>query len=243
MFYLFAALFATIIEAPHFNDLQSRVNQETLVILDIDDTLLIPKQTLGTDVWFRYELKQNEKRGVDDPLDKTLGLWEAIRHITEVEIVEEGSDLLVEELQNQGISVMGLTTQGLALATRTVKQLQSLHFDLFKTAPVKVDWYGEGALFRKGILFTAGTNKGAALLRFLDQNGLAPTQVVFVNDKWTHLREVEEALEKRGIPFLGLRYSYSDARVDAFQPEIAEKELKYSTFKKILTDWEASCME
>lgn len=236
-------LFAEIIETPHFRDLEGHVSSDSLVILDIDDTLLIPTQTLGCDVWFVHQLMLNELDGKSaDPLDKTLALWEAIRHLTQIQIVEPDSERLVEKMQKEGISVMGLTTQGLALATRTVNQLLSLDIDLSRTAPSKEDCYflnEHGVLFRRGILFTSGTDKGEALLKFLDLANYRPKKVVFINDKRKHLEQVEQALQKKGIPFTGLRYSYSDQRIANYRPEIAEIQLRYSSLERILSDAEA----
>jgi hypothetical protein len=243
-FLLFAslALYGKIIETPHFGEIEKYADQDTLLLLDIDDTLLIPAQTLGTDVWFCHQIEQNKLAGSPDPLDEALALWEAVRHLTRIEVVEKGADELVEKLQKRKMAVMGLTSQGLALATRTVNQLQSLHFDLSKTAPSKEDCYFQndhGVLYRKGILFTSGTHKGRALLKFLELADLHPKRVVFLNDKQAHLKEVEKSLKEVGIPFVGLRYSYSDARVQKFRPEIADIQLSYSTFGRIISDEEA----
>ncbi|MBS0625090.1 MAG: DUF2608 domain-containing protein [Verrucomicrobia bacterium] len=238
--FIIAALHGEILETAHFKDLSQHASSSTLIVLDIDDTLLVPTQTLGTDVWFLYQLDKNSS--APDPLDKTLAQWEAIRHLTEMKIVEEGSDKIVSELQSKSIRVMGLTTQGIALATRTVKQLLSHNIDLSKTAPNKEDHYflnGHGVLYRNGILFTGGSPKGPALAKLLDRLGYRPEKIVFINDKKSHLLDVAKTMETIGIPFTGLRYSYSDARVASFRPEIAEIQFHHSNFSKILTDEEA----
>jgi len=242
LFFATVALYAEIHETSHFFDIEKYVNSETLLIFDIDDTLLIPSQTLGTDVWFLHQFQQNKLDVSGDPLDKTLALWEAIRHLTRIQVVETGAEQVVQKLQELGISMMGLTTQGLGLATRTVNQLRSLDFDLSKTAPRQEDCYflnGHGVLYRKGILFTSGTNKGRALLKFWETANLHPKRVVFLNDKQTHLEEVESLLNEAGIPFIGLRYSFSDERIERFRPEIADIQLRYSSFDRILSDAEA----
>jgi len=235
-------LSAEIVETAHFRDLKAHISSGALLVLDIDDTLLIPAQTLGNDAWFQYQYKKKREEKASDPLDAALALWEAIRHLTSVRVVEEGADAVVPEMQEKGVRIMGLTTQGLALASRTANQLRSLHFDLSRTAPSQDDHYflnGHGVLFRKGILFTSGTDKGKALLKFLGCAGFSPKKIVFLNDKLTHLAEVEKACKEKGIPFVGLRYSYSDERTAAFRPEIAEVQLRYSSFDRILSDEEA----
>jgi len=63
--------------------------------------------------------------------------------------------------------------------------------------------------------------------------------VVFINDKATHLKDVGDAVECLGIPFIGLRYTYSDTRVNSYRPEIADIQWEKSTFNRILSDEEA----
>lgn len=236
-------IFAQIIETAHFQELMNHATPGALIILDIDDTLLIPVQMLGCDEWFTLRFKTLEASGLPykKALDRALAEWEAVRHLTKMEIVEQGSEQIVQQLQ-QGFTVMGLTTQGLALATRTVEQLKLVNIDLFKAAPSPVDHYfinGHGVLYRKGILFTAGTPKGPALVKLLDTIGLKPKKIVFINDKTTHLADVEGAVEKCGIEFVGLRYSYSDARKARFSPELATVQFALSTLEHFLSDDEA----
>lgn len=245
-------LIAEIIETDHFEELVQYVTKDSLVLLDIDDTLLIPAQTLGTDAWFLYRIQQHEEQGKDHhtALEKALAEWEAIRHLTEVKIVEKGSQQIVENLQKQKIPVMGLTTQGLALATRTVMQLKTLGIDLTLSAPSEKSFYYDnhfsgdlclqtGVLYRQGILFTSGTNKGEALLKLFDRMKILPQHVVFINDKATHLKDVQKAMEKAGIAFTGLRYAYSDARVNSFKKEIADIQWMHSNLHYLLSDAEA----
>ncbi len=238
-------LSAIIIETAHFSDIVPYANSKTLILLDIDDTLLLPTQTLGTDIWFQYRIKQNLDKGLSDSLalEKSIAEWESIRLISEVKVVEEGIASIIKNLQSKNFNLMGLTTQGLALATCTVNQLNSLEIDLSKTAPSCDDHYfinKHGVLFRKGILFTAGTPKGDALLKLLDIIDISPERIVFINDKATHLKDVEDAVTSKGFEFIGLRYNYGDARVAQFSKEIADVQWSCSTFEHILSDDEAA---
>ncbi len=231
---------SSIVETPHFNDLRLYVDADTLILLDIDDTLLIPEQTLGSDVWFQYQYQLNEDKA--DPLDATLAQWEAIRHLSRMKTVEKDTAAVVSDLQNEKYCIMGLTTQGLALATRTVQQLLENGIDLIKTAPSQEDIYlmnERGVLYRHGILFTSGTPKGPALEKLLKATDLHPKKIVFINDKKSHLLDVAKSAQKLNIEFIGLRYSCSDERVAHFSPEIADVQFQYSTFSHLLSDEEA----
>jgi hypothetical protein len=239
------SLSAKIIETKSFSEVPCYVDVDTLLVLDIDDTLLIPVQMLGCDEWFTHRLNLHIDQGMSfsHALDRSLAEWEAIRHLTEMEVVEPGTEQIVKQLQEKGIPIMGLTTQGIALSHRTILQLKSHHLDLSTTAPFSTHHYFEqkdlGVLFRKGVLFTSGTGKGTALFTLCDHFGCAPKKIVFINDKATHLRDIETEAEKRGVEFIGLRYSYSDNRKAKFDPKVAELQFKNSGFHELLTDEQA----
>ena len=183
-----------------------------------------------------------------EALEKALAEWEAIRHLTEVKIVEEGTEEVVSQVQKMGIPVMALTTQGLALTTRTLQQLATLKIDMEKAAPSNEEYYflnpspyggTQGVIYRKGVLFTAGSKKGAALKTLLEHLNLKPKHIVFINDKESHLKDVEEDMEKMGIHFTGLRYSIGDERVKSFDPRLTDIQWKHSTLGHLLSDQEA----
>lgn len=233
---------AEIIEADSIHNIRHHIDPETLVIFDIDNTLMEPTQTLGSDQWFYHRIGDYKDQGIDHKtaLEKALSEWMSVQSITKVKVVEEGTTQLLERLQEEGYTVMGLTTRGLGLSTRTIFQLESLGIDLSVTAPTHEDVFfinNHGVLFRGGILFTAGTHKGVALAKFLHLVEKRPDNIVFINDKWQNIREVEVICEKYQVPFLGLRYSFLDEKVASFNQEVAD--LQWGEFGKILSDDEA----
>lgn len=244
-FFLLSTLEGVILETAHFSELPQYVQGQTLVVLDVDETLLIPTQTLGGDAWFCYRVKQHEKGGLlpKEAFERALADWQAVRHMTKIKMVEEGTDKIIQNLQKQGVVVMGLTTQGLALANRTIQHLRSIGIDLGLTPPSHEEHYfinKLGVLFRQGLLFTAGTPKGPALLTLLDRSNFKPARIVFINDKEAHLKDVESAVLARNIDFIGLRYSYCDEVTAGFDSTIADIQWNQSTFSHILSDEEAA---
>lgn len=242
---LLSPLQGKIMEAAHFQELERHAEEDALFLLDLDDTVLVPEQMLGSDMWFCERVKKHQTEGKDasTALEKALAEWESIRHITKMKIVEKGADLVIQTLQKKKCKVMGLTLQGLALATRTIQQLQENHIDLSVTAPNPGDYFvtlkGHGTLFRKGVLFTSGMNKGEAFFKFCETLGLKFKKIVAIDDKATHLTAIETEAQKRKIEFIGLRYAYSDIHKTAYRPEIAEIQFKNSTFARLLSDEEA----
>ncbi len=101
---------------------------------------------------------------------------------------------------------------------------------------------GHGVLFRNGILFTGGSPKGPAVATLLQLLKLRPKKIVFINDKKTHLEDVAGTIEKLQIPFVGLRYSFSDKRVASFNPDLAEIQFHHSPVSRLLSDAEAELL-
>jgi hypothetical protein len=231
-----------IVEVGHFSEIHHYASDDALIILDIDNTLIEPVQELGSDQWFYHRCGEYKAQGYSSEraIEEALNEWHAVQSLTKVKLVEAHIDQEVHDLQSRHLNIMGLTTRGLAMATRTIQQLSTVGVDLTKTAPEREDLFfytTQGVLFRGGILFTSGTHKGEALFTFLSRIDRYFPEVVFINDKASHLREIEVFCEKRGIKFTGLRYSQTDERVRSFQPEVAKKQLE--SFITILSDEEA----
>jgi hypothetical protein len=243
-FFIFVThLQSEIIEIMHMNELKSYLKADTFIVFDIDNTLLHSAQELGNDQWFYNHLKIYLEKGMDPEkaLEKALYEWYAIQFLTAVNIVEAGSDKIIHHLQDEGFQIIGLTTRGFILCDITRSQLETLNIDLAKTSPTKREIYylnpELAVLFKKGILFTNGTQKGHAFFQFLEESGFNPTHVVFINDKASHLKELEDACRERHVPFIGLRYGFLDEKVKSFKKEIAE--IQFHKFRNLISDEEA----
>ncbi|MCB1112656.1 MAG: DUF2608 domain-containing protein [Chlamydiales bacterium] len=242
IFLAVSSLQAQIIETMHLEEVREFLTPETLVIFDIDNTLMVPAQDLGTDQWFHHRIYHYIDQGMENraALEKALGEWMSVQSITKVLEAEPGAAKLVNDLQNEGYTVMGLTSRGLGLSTRTILQLDSLGINLEKTAPTHDEFHfmnTRGVLFREGILFTSGTHKGTAFAKFLDRAHYTPKAVIFINDKHSHIVPVHDMCAQLGIPCIGMRYGYTDAQVAAFDPVLTD--LQYAEFGKIMSNEEA----
>jgi len=237
-------LHAEIIEIKTMQEIHPFVGKESLIIFDIDNTIMETQQTLGSNQWFehRFASLQKQKLSVSEALEKALHEWSSIQNVTEVKLVEPNTAAIIRDLQSKGFTVMGLTTRGLGLSTCTLHQLERLNVDLSISPPSKSEIHfmndGEGILYRKGILFTSGTNKGKALQSLLEKIGFHSKKIVFINDKYKHLHSLEVVYEKTLVSFIGLRYGFLDDKVQHFPSEIAQ--VQFSHFGKILSDQEAS---
>jgi len=203
------------------------IDAETLLIFDLDNTLVEPVQSFGSDQWYEAAVQENEKKGMsrDAAIDRTLERWVKIQKITLVKAVEPSSPEVFSQARRKAKAVMAMTARPADLAESTTAQLKGLGID-FSPSNERVDIEGKG-LYRRGILFLgAKANKGAGLTAFLKVTEMKPKKIVFVDDKSRHVESVEAALKGTGIEYVGFRYGAADERVKAFRMEQANEEAK-----------------
>lgn len=231
---------AKIVEIKKLEEIKPYINKDTLVIFDIDNTLIEPMQTLGSDQWFDREMIRAVavKEGVAEAIVKVIDRWKQVRTLTRMQTVEKVTAAIIEKMQRDGLKVMALTTQGLDMSYFTLKQLKDLGINFIVSAPSKQEIFflneDKGVLFKDGVLFTEATDKGKALIKLLEAIHFSPKEVVFINDKKPPLLDVEDDCVEHNIQFLGVRYGYLDAKVASYNQAIADIEL--ANFGKILSD-------
>jgi len=222
------------------------VDEQTLLIVDLDNTVIKPTQTLGTDQWFDHLVKQYVAAGdaVDDAINKAIALWTEVQKATAVVAVEDVTPALIKDAQTRGITVMALTARPLDLIAATAKQLKSVGVD-FTQKPIlghDLEIRAEDtAKLAGGILFVGPkNNKGKVLIQFLQEIELTPKRIVFVDDKPKHVRNVEESLKSLPTTYLGFRYGAADKEVASFDAGIADVQLRF--FGRILDDRAAAAI-
>lgn len=235
--------FSSINEIRQFKEVLNYIQPNSLVICDIDNTLLEPAQLLGSDQWFTYRRNQKIEEGFTNhqAIEHALIEFLGIQNCTKVNPVEPSTPSVIDTLQaHEEILVMGLTTRGIGLSFTTAKQLNSIGIDLVHKSPTYDEIHfmnPRGNIFRNGILFTSGTHKGTSLFKFFNKIDYAPEHIVFIDDKLLHIKEVQAECERNGVSFVGLRYGFLDEKVKNFSPEIVEVQMK--EFGKIMSDQEA----
>ena len=200
-------------------------NKRTLVVFDIDNTLLMPHTDLGSDQWFCYQLQKEMNTGkkTQEAVDTILPLYFHIQHHIDLTTTEPCVHEEVTRLKKQGAYIICLTARSNELAHRTVAQLQKNQLNF--CMPEQQEYTGP-YLYLDGILFCNNSDKGEVLATFLDTTEYMPEIIVFIDDKEKNLYAIEMMTKKRGIEFVGLRYAGCDERVKLFDKEKTEKELQ-----------------
>jgi hypothetical protein len=201
----------------------------TLVVFDIDNTLIEPTVTLGSDQWFYWYVAELEAGGRSsrEAIDLANDVWNRVQPAIAVRPVEAMTPQLIRGIQARGLRVVALTARSHDAAAVTETQLTSAGYSLSTSA------FGPGRrvigddptmVYDDGVLYVGEhASKGDALLRLLAGEGLSPERVVFVDDK---------------IPVIAIRYGAADARVAAFDPAVAA--VQFRLWSSVLSDEEAA---
>jgi hypothetical protein len=224
---------ADIVEIKSMADVGLAINNSTLLVFDIDNTLIEPVQELGSDQWFRDLLNRGVQAGQTQEVSMQNALlkWKVVGRKTQVRPVEAITPEFLDHVQRAGISIIGLTARTADQAVLSTRQLQSVGIDLSVTAgfrnnlPYQDLGAGQGYSYYRGIVFVSPTgDKGQNLLAFLNKTGQHFNRIVFVDDRAQNVQSVSKALDDAHVQNREFRYGGADAHVQTYSPVIADAE-------------------
>jgi hypothetical protein len=228
----FAQAFPNIIESPSISEVTKHVTDEnTLVIFDIDNTILEAKDLRATDKWFSGMTTYAQSKGYNfnEATQIVLLPFGKAMEKTTVKAVEEKVSDVIKDLQKKGNTVIALTSRSLPFVECTPTQLNSLGINLSQpplgnkeiTMSLKFP-----AKFMTGILFCANNDKGEALQTLFKELKIkTPSKIVYIDDKEKYLIQVQKFTESIKTQFVGIRYSYMDNEVKSFVLDEESKKL------------------
>ena len=195
--------------------------KRTLLVLDIDDTLLTSDGFFGSDKW--YEWQKTLPAG--DP-GKVPCLFDVISLNYETggqRATQPDGPALVNAVQvdkllltsrnplYRGGTLRTLRDAGYALPAPLAGQADGSSWDFRKApdaAPVRIT-------YDQGVFMTTGQDKGLALLALLQRLHTRYDRVVLVDDGKKNIDNMRAALRDAGIDYLGLHYTRIDKSIGA----------------------------
>jgi hypothetical protein len=221
-----AASQGAVFEIKKMHEAVNGVSKETLVVFDIDNTILQNAQTLGSVQWADWYEGTLRKQGLPGDEANLISSreWVRINRVSRQEPVEAVTPNIIANLQARGVKVLALTARPAVIALQTQRDLPrfGVHFSRSWGTDTRFKSPFEGAAYGAGILFVGQTNsKGAVLREFLRQNKVKPSSVRFIDDKRKYVESVEQAMEAAGIRYAGYRYGGADHRVNSFDARLA----------------------
>ncbi|NGX31972.1 MAG: hypothetical protein K1060chlam4_00010 [Candidatus Anoxychlamydiales bacterium] len=230
-------LSAGILEIEHLCDIECYIDPchraETLVVFDIDNTLLEAVEHLGSIAWGDFVARDLESKGIskEETQEAVSVLWRAVQPYIKIKAVDNETSKVIHDIQAQKVGVMCLTARMPQELSCTLKQLYSIGVNINATSPVveskELVTLNRKAYYSDGILFATPLNKKSEVfIAFLKKNKLFYKRVVFVDDKLNHVQDLKEALDREGIDCVAIRFAGADKHVKQFDPIIAELEWK-----------------
>jgi hypothetical protein len=203
----------------------------TMVIFDIDNTLLHTNQELGSDAWAYWFVKQKLKEGLrpQQALDYMFDLFKHIHSHIDVYPVEEQSVGIVKQLKDLDIPTICLTGRQASMIDVTKEQIKNTGFvlncpqGLNKSITLKMSHPVEMA---DGIICGGMNDKGNVLEELFEKLKFPlPESIVFVDDRKACVESVSKKCSDNNIACIGLRYGYMDPITDKFDGQKAEQQL------------------
>ena len=239
---------AEVIETNSYKDVLKYITADTLVVTDLDNTVIEPVQTLGSDQWGEAMGKKLLAAGFQKPqaVEMHVSMFALIQQYTKVKTVETDTANIIDELKKSKIPVLGLTARPVYIADRTIDLLKSVNLNLTGLEEVadimKLDQNPNEIVYKSGVVFVGPmNNKGLVLKSIVDQlKNSHFKRIIFVDDKSHHTVNVDKAFENSGIEVKSLRYGAADVRVQSYDAKLADFE--WSHFLNtgvILSDKEA----
>ncbi|MFC1841716.1 DUF2608 domain-containing protein [Candidatus Dependentiae bacterium] len=217
------------IESNKITDIFNYVDDKTLVIFDVDNTLIETVQEFGCYTWSCNMTSRFEKKGIEyfQAMQKTCAIFAKIKDFISFKTVEPEALDVIKKLESDNIKTMALTKRMFSTKQSTIEQLLSVNIEFSKkTIHDKEIKFDDMIGFSEGILYSGlGDNKGECLISFLEKISYTPENIVFVDDGKHHVENVYSNVTAKNIPITCIRYGAADQRVANFNPAKADTEL------------------
>lgn len=195
-------------------------DRRTLLVLDIDDTLLTSTAFFGSDRWYEWQksLAPGDPGLVPCRFD-VIGLGYEAGTQTPTEgaagrdlVNAISTDTLMQTARNPGYrggTIRELRAAGYALPATLGADRDGVLFD-WRPAP---DAAPTSISYQDGVMMVTGRDKGETLLALLRLQSLEYDRVVLVDDGRRNIDQMQAALAKAGIDYHGLWYTRIDKTV------------------------------
>ena len=245
----------TVSQIVKIKDLSEAIEQakalplgSTLVVFDIDDTLLTATEFFGSDKWYDWQrgraLSPNGQPLVTIDSDKVSCLFDTLGMTYEIATnrpTQENMATLVNQVNND---MLMLTARSGNYRAATIRELDRNGLDFSSNAltPKDVGYHynftnsGRSAdmSYVDGVFMVQGMDKGVLLLDLLARLGRRYEAVIFVDDKTHNINNMANALQRANIDFYGFQYVKIDKTVSF--DEVTHARAAAKDLTKLLSD-------
>lgn len=207
---------------------QAALNPKTtLLVFDIDDTLLTMTQPLGSVGWWDWQAGLL-KNGNDSSKLFTTDINQLIRiqnilfQLIKMEVTDENALPFIQQTIKDGATIMGLTARGKEHLSATLMQFtdnklsfkqHSLNLPNFVCPQFKRE-----VIYQEGLMFLSGEDKGQALMCILSSTQQSIQTIIFVDDSAKNTQSVSKSFMNRpDINVINILYTKENAKEEAIQ--------------------------
>lgn len=230
-------LHGKIIETDSMESILEYAQNDTMVFIDIDNTLIESETHMGSSQWSDHwgVLFTVPGRSYDEIDAMVSEMWTQVQPLIKIRTVDPKTEKVFNALHEEDKIVFGLTARHPREIHYTLDQLNAVKLSFSETMDCVLE---KNITVKQGVIFCGTFNKKSEGLKaFLKEYGKCPKRIVFIDDKLSHVEDVGNFVENLGLEYVGIRFSGADARVLSFCPHLAAIQFKH--LPKILTDEEA----
>jgi|GEM_PF-961299 hypothetical protein len=207
-----------------FNEIELLVkeaDQDTLVLWDVDQTLLTPNDPILKPKWEKL-LDQwlGGKKFIFDRSGKKRYIFREILMSAPHSVLDHDSPSLIKNLQKKQIPVIAFSAAVGGKIGKTdsfidwrIEELKRFDFDFsssfshIDTLTLPKDSYNEfPPIYKSGVLLTSLHDKGPVLIDFFEAIQWTPKKVIFIDDQMANIESVAQSLGEE-IEVIGIYYT------------------------------------
>ena len=238
-------------EISQIEEIVPYIDNHTLLVLDLDNTLIEPEQHIASDQWFDLRFKEylTSEKNQEAALSQLLKTYNRSKDLTNEKLIETKSADIVKKFQKKGNIVLGLTSRGKDIYDSTLRHLTSVGINLSHQDLKKISYpflQGESSHAYQGLIMCGGQNKGRSLVEYINYLKTHPplkqkfsqiNKIVYVDDKSKYLEQIKENLHVLGFDsFFGFRYARLDTKVASMASNMEIAHIQEEFLGKILTN-------
>lgn len=240
---------AEIFEIDNFEQLSTilrKSSKDDLIIFDVDEVLVYPENVV------QLQVAANFWEDTMDKIENRLGkdkrnlLHAAMLAQSKWALTDNELPALIHELQANKIKILALTAfwVGKMGEIESVEawrrdQLKNYGIDLSLNVlvekphfEIKNDFFAIKhpntlPVYHEGILLTNRHPKGDVINAFLRQINFRPKGIIFVDDRISHIKDLENFCKLSNIPFIGIHDNRIFTKYNTFNEKIGKFQFDY----------------
>lgn len=221
------------------SDLLSHLEQlpeNTLILFDIDDTLITPVSKTFSSPYKNMIDKIKSSKNTYTNYEEIISTWRLNRKIKLTDTMwPDIINVLKKRFHVYALTKMDTGKIGHIQSTEQWRYNELASLGLFFTTNSSEIKRHDGSTFYKGIIFTGKRTKSEALKNHISRS--VYHHIVMIDDRTEHLDDIKQYCKKNNIPFTGIQFVIPQIEV---HPDIPKIQYDFLTQKnKWLEDEEA----